>query len=70
MPIEGHSRRKRVRRVCDLFNRRSIFRSRERSVISGELCIPESHDMRKRAPDAVRLAAQRIAMQDNGWDVQ
>ena len=38
--------------------------------IPGELCIPASEGMGKRAPDAVDFASERVAVTDEGRDVQ
>jgi hypothetical protein len=40
------------------------------SIIPGELGIPEPHHMREGAPDAVDFASERVAVTDEGRDVQ
>ena len=39
-------------------------------MISGEPCVPASDDMRQRAPDAVDVARERVAVADQGRDVE
>ena len=39
-------------------------------MISRKPCVPASDDMRKCAPDAVHVARERVAVADQGRDVE